>query len=80
MSNKFAVVLLVLMIGLRAGAADWSIDTQSQWTDAVETHQDFEIKDGLATPTAETTTFKSRIQRFQQKRSATSIVFEQSPI
>ena len=39
-----------------------------------------QFKDGFAVPNAKVSTFKSKIKRFDKKRSAQSIIFDQSPV
>ncbi|MGF1581750.1 MAG: hypothetical protein ACFCD0_20665 [Gemmataceae bacterium] len=71
---------LVLVIGSFARAEDWSVDTQSEWTAAVGSSKNVTIKGGTVIPTAKTATFRSKLKRFDNKRSAKSIVLEQSPL
>jgi hypothetical protein len=58
----------------------WIVDTQAQWQQVAGAKTNLEIKDGMASPTAKESTFKSRIKKFDKKKSALSIVFDQSPI
>ncbi|GAA4458803.1 hypothetical protein [Novipirellula rosea] len=58
----------------------WVIDTQEQWQQETSEKSQVEIKEGVASPTGETGTLRSTLKRFEQKRSAKSIVFQQSPI
>jgi len=80
MKTHWAVAVGVLAIGSAVGAQDWSIDTQEQWAAATARQDGLEIKDGVATPTGKTATFTSNVKRFDSKRSAKAIVFDQSPI
>jgi hypothetical protein len=74
----FATIVLAVSTYARAG--DWSIDSQSEWTSASGDQKNLVIKNGMVTPIATTATFSSKLHRFDKKRSAASIVFEQSPI
>ena len=61
-------------------ADTWSIDSQQEWMSADDTKTNCTIKDGMLIPQKKTATFKSKVKRFDKKRSATTIVFEQSPV
>ena len=56
----------------------WSIDSAEDWKQNTSTSEGLEFKDGMATPTKDVATFKSVLKRFEKKRSAKSIRFEQS--
>ena len=56
----------------------WSIDSAEDWKQNTSTSEGMEFKDGMATPTKDAATFKSVLKRFEKKRSAKSIRFEQS--
>ncbi|WP_146459756.1 hypothetical protein [Rubripirellula tenax] len=72
---------LVALILTEASAAEsWTVDTQAEWEQATATSRDVELKDGIASPTAETASIQSTLKRFREKRSAESITFAQSPI
>jgi len=58
----------------------WIIDSQSEWTAETIARSSLEIKDGLVSPTGEKATLRSKLKTFENKRTARSIVFEQSPI
>ncbi|SMP43590.1 PDZ domain-containing protein [Neorhodopirellula lusitana] len=58
----------------------WTIDTQAEWEQSVDSKGQLEIKDGMATPTAKTATFRSTLKTFDDKRSAESITIAQSPV
>ena len=75
------LALLALILTTSAWAEDkWVIDSQDDWTAAMSEHSNLEIKDGLAVPNDKVAVFTSKVRRFDQKRQAKSIVFEQSPI
>jgi hypothetical protein len=57
----------------------WTVDSHSDWEGATEDQTHLEFKDGMATPTAKTATFKSKLKSFSEKRSAKSITVSQSP-
>lgn len=58
----------------------WVIDTQAEWNQNTAKHSGLEITEGMASPTAQEATLVSILKTFQTKRSAESIVFEQSPV
>ncbi len=72
---------MTLAVSGSAWAGDtWVIDSQEDWKDATAKQTNVELKDGVASPTASTASFASKVSRFDGKRRATSIVFDQSPI
>jgi hypothetical protein len=78
--SLFTAVALLWLCNSSAGAEDWAIETQQDWTAASGTHENLTIVDGLATPTAKTATFQSKLKRFDRKRQAKSIALEQSTV
>ncbi len=76
-----ALALLALVLTTSAWAEEnWVIDSQDDWTAAMSEQSHLEIKDGLVVPNDKVAVFMSKVQRFDQKRQAKSIVFEQSPV
>ncbi|MBS3775390.1 MAG: hypothetical protein KGY70_09390 [Bacteroidales bacterium] len=57
----------------------WIIDTQQAWEAQAADSKNIRINEGLVHPTSSKATFKSKMKRFDKKRSAQSIVFDQSP-
>lgn len=57
----------------------WVIATQAEWKKDTTGHQAIEIIDGMATPTAAESSLLSKLKKFETKRSAKSIVLDQSP-
>lgn len=78
---KNTLILPLFLFSTAAGFADqtWTIDTQAEWEQSIASQHQLELKDGMASPTAETATFQSALKVFSEKRSAESITFEQSP-
>jgi hypothetical protein len=72
--------LAALAATTTASAEDWTIDSQEQWTQAAASTQGLSIEDGLVAPSEKAGTFTSNVQRYATKRTAQSVVFEQSPI
>lgn len=73
--------LLLLAITPFAAADDtWTIDSQAEWQNSTAVVSELAIKDGIASPTAEAATFQSTLKTFDKKRSASSIVLDQSAI
>jgi len=80
MKKYLVVAAMVLLLAPFAAAEDWTIDSQEEWTSALDAQENLAIQDGMATPTAKTAVFRSVLKRFDAQRSAQSITFEQSPI
>jgi hypothetical protein len=55
------------------------IDTQAEWQQNTTKRSGLEIRDGMASPTAQEATLASTWKTFPTKRAARSIVFDQSP-
>lgn len=64
---------------LQAGET-WVVDSQADWVGTTAAQSNLEFGDGVAIPSADSATFASKVQRFDTKRKATSIVLDQSPI
>lgn len=58
----------------------WLIQSQEEWTAAIQSSEGLEFKDGLASPTGKSGTLKTIIKSFPAKRSASSLNLTQSPI
>jgi hypothetical protein len=58
----------------------WVLDSQAEWELDTTDRSEIEFKDGVAIPTGERATLRSTLKKFDTKRSAGSIVFEQSPV
>ncbi len=74
----FVVVVLGLMT--RVNAKEWAIDSQAEWKAATGKAEQLTIEEGVASPSEKRATFSSILKKFPEKRSATSIVFTQSPL
>ena len=57
----------------------WVVDSQEDWKRNIETEDGLAFENGLARPTQEQATFRSKIKSFATKRAASSIVISQSP-
>ncbi|MBK1832203.1 hypothetical protein JIN77_15805 [Verrucomicrobiaceae bacterium R5-34] len=68
------------LIPLAHAQSTWSIDSQAEWQSATAQQNNLEFKDGMATPTAKTATFLSKLKTFDTKQSASSLVISQSPV
>lgn len=56
------------------------IDTPDEWKAVAAEAQGLTFDDGIATPTGNTATFRSTVHRFDEKRSAVAITFQQDPV
>ena len=73
--------IALLMLTTTVVAQDrWTIKTQAEWEQNIASKEQLELTDGMASPTAKTATFQSQLKRFENKRSAQSITFEQSTV
>lgn len=72
--------LLAFSVSLATAGGTWTIDTQSEWEQAIDSHSQLELKDGMAAPTAKQATFQSKLKRFSEKHSAAAITVAQSPV
>ena len=60
--------------------ANWTVDSQAEWEAATGKPGDTITKDGMLEPKGETAVFRSKVKKFGEKRKASSIRIEQSPI
>lgn len=58
----------------------WSIRTTEEWKAAAAASENLELKDGMATPTAETATFTSVVKTFDEKRCFSKMTLTQSSV
>jgi len=81
-TSTFTIALLLIACGVQFATAQdsWVIDSQAEWQQNTSDQANLEIKDGVAAPTGKSATFRSTLQTFQEKRSAKSIVFDQSTV
>ena len=62
------------------GSVDaWIVDSQEQWQQETESKEGLELTDGMARPSGKQATLLSKIKSFDSKRSAKSILVNQSP-
>lgn len=78
----FCLVPAVLLTGYATGQSknDWIVDSTEDWQRAEKESEGLAFDGGLATPTGDVSRYRSVTQPFENKRSARSIVFEQSPV
>lgn len=57
----------------------WQIDTQQQWIYAAADRSDVILDDGFLHPASDQALFRSVLKEFSEKRTLTSITFQQSP-
>lgn len=86
---KAHLLLAIILVGFLTSAAvadvkpakgdAWVIDTQVEWQQNTTKHSGLEIKDGMASPTAQDATLVSVLKTFKAKHAAKSIVLDQSP-
>jgi hypothetical protein len=79
LSKTFPIAALAALSSMHA-AETWMIDTQQEWQDGITAMTHIELKDGMATPTADVATLQSKLMSFPQKKSAKTLRIEQSPL
>ncbi len=78
---KKSISILLFFLPLVASAqTSWKIDSQEDWEKVIVSQTGLEMKEGMVSPSSETANLQSELKRFSEKRSAESIVFEQSPL
>lgn len=71
---------ILFLTTLSANAESFKIETQSEWKSSIASSKGIAIEDGLAAPTGKSGNLKTKIQKFDTKRSAASLSVTQSPI
>jgi len=80
MKTETTIISMTMLAAAAFAAEPWTIDTQKEWVANAATQSNLEIKDGMATPTQKSATFKSHMKVFKTKRSAASLTIDQSPV
>lgn len=81
LSMKTLNILALLVTTFFASAeSSWVIESQTDWEESTASRSHLDIKEGMASPTEKTASFKSKLKRFEKKQSAQSIVLTQSPV
>ncbi|MDF7806419.1 hypothetical protein P4E94_03145 [Pontiellaceae bacterium B12219] len=78
--KKTMGILSMAMVSVALADSAWVVDSQAEWEQNIASKDQIELNDGMASPTAKTASFQSKLKRFADKRSAESISFEQSTI
>ena len=73
-------ILASSALGYAAAEEAWVIDSQAEWQQNIGEQSNLEIKEGVAAPTGRSATLRSTVKTFKEKRSAKSIVIDQSAI
>jgi len=83
MTNRTISFALTIAVGIIPAVAfaetGWTVDSQEEWQAASAEQSNLSVEDGLASPTAKKATFRSSLQTFEKKRSASTITINQSP-
>ncbi|MEC7907009.1 MAG: hypothetical protein VYC82_07265, partial [Verrucomicrobiota bacterium] len=79
---KISITLSTILFvsAILAKAESLEISTQSDWERTIASSMGIVIKDGLASPTGKSGNLKTKIQKFDTKRSVGSLTITQSPI
>ena len=70
---------MVMLSTLVVSAESWKLETQKDWEDSLLAQDGVEVKNGKVTPLAESATFTTGVQRYQQKKKAGALTLTQSP-
>ena len=73
------VLNMVMLSTLVVSAESWKLETQKDWEDSLLAQDGVEVKNGKVTPLAESATFTTGVQRYQQKKKAGALTLTQSP-
>lgn len=79
-SRTLAFAALLPLASAAVAGDAWTINTQAEWEQSIADQQKLVVKDGMVSPTAKKATFRSQLKRFDEKKSAQSITFEQSAV
>ena len=72
--------LVLLLTSSALAAAPLTIDSQSEWEKSLASSKGLNIENGVASPNGKTARLRTKIQRFDRKRSASSLTVKQSAI
>jgi len=79
LASLLAISHLANAVDLGRNAENWRIDTTEQWRQAEDKSDGFEYMDGRALPSGAKAFYRSVTRTFDEKCSAKSIIFTQSP-
>lgn len=68
----------ILIAGVASADDAWKVDSQDEWLANSEESSGLDIKDGYATPSVKSASFRSVLKRFDGKKSAAAIQIDQS--
>ena len=74
MKTTLHILLSAFVISAASAGEAWTIDSQEEWQAVTASQSNLEIKDGMATPMAETASFQSKLKTFEMKQSAKSLL------
>ncbi|MGB0581845.1 MAG: DUF7133 domain-containing protein, partial [Limisphaerales bacterium] len=80
MKKTAATLAPVLLAHSLLAANQLTIDSQAEWKKAVASSEGVAIEQGMAAPTGKTGTIKTKIHKFDSKRSAAFLTVKQSAI
>jgi len=75
-----SLTLILLLIPVLVTSAPLTIQTQSEWSKAIETSEGLVLQEGQVSPKARNGKLMTRVQRFDRKRKASSLTITQSPV
>ena len=78
-SLKSCLIATILSVS-PVQADDWTIDSANEWEQSIESSDGVVVADGVASPTERVATITTKINSTSKKRSARSLLVNQSPI
>ena len=79
MKKSYFILPLLLITSLHSETI-WKIDSQEEWEKTSGEAADLKVAGGMIEPTGKEATFQSELKEFDEKRSASSIQIDQSPV
>jgi hypothetical protein len=77
---KLLSLFAALLVGVQLHAADWTIDSADDWTKNIKSAKGASVSDGSVSPSEKTATILTKVHTSDVKRSAKSLVVNQSAI
>ena len=81
MSLRWYAVMVTGLIAGGSGFAEesWQVGSEAEWQSVLANQDGLDLKNGQVSPTGEKALIKTKLQRFEKKRKASSLLVEQSP-
>lgn len=80
MKTLTLLLLVTMLCSCELNAEDWTIDTAEDWKNSIQSAKGAAVADGSVSPTAKTATISTGVHSLDEKRSAKSLVVDQSAV